>query len=111
MEYYIDGWDENSATNNSRESDGNLISTSDGGADAVVYVVQGSTLLGAFRVPEYANFRTADMIRINIFVGDLAGSTNYVSYFQFVPNIQAIDYADIMSVATSNVFGVAGADR
>jgi hypothetical protein len=51
------------------------------------------------------------MIRINIFVGDLAGSSNYPSYFQFVPNIQTIDYADTMSVATSNVFGTTGADR
>jgi hypothetical protein len=114
MEYYVDGWDATESDDNTRDADGNLISSTDGsGADGVVYVIQGSTLLGAFSVPEYANIRSANMIRINLFVGDLLGSSNYKSYFQFVPNIRTIDYADIMSVdgAPSNVFGVFGAGR
>jgi hypothetical protein len=113
MEYYIDGWDATESNDNTRDSTGNLISSTDGsGADAVVYVVQGSTLLGTFRVPEYANIRTSNMIRINIFVGDLVGSANYVSHFQFVPNIRTIDYADIKNLGSSaNVFGVTGTGR
>ena len=120
MEYYVDGWDSASSTNNSRNDTGHLISNEDGsGADAVLHIIQGSKLLGVFKVPEYANIRTASLVKVNLFIGYRAGhlpDPDYVSYFQFVPDIQIVDYnngAGIMSVGDSpaQVFGAFGAGR
>ncbi|NOY09325.1 MAG: carboxypeptidase regulatory-like domain-containing protein, partial [Spirochaetes bacterium] len=75
MEYYIDGYDKD-GLESARPATGSLISSADSSADAVVYTVKGNELIGKFIVPDFANIRTADMIRINLFVTD----TDY-SYF------------------------------
>ncbi|NOY08249.1 MAG: hypothetical protein GXP33_05365, partial [Spirochaetes bacterium] len=59
-----------------------------------------------FIVPDFANIRTADMIRINLFVTD----TDY-SYFQVIPSIRAIDYGDIKGLGSSKTIGFFGAHR
>lgn len=106
MEYYIDGYDKAGAEA-IRPSTGSLISSTDGsGADAVVYVVKGDELIGKFIVPDFANIRTSDMVRINLFVTN----TEY-SYFQVTPNIQAIDYTDIKEFGSSNIMGFFGVRR
>ncbi len=107
MEYYIDGYNKDSSTAGYRADSDNLISSTDGtGADAVLYVVRGSELLGKFPVPAYANLRTMDMVRVNLFVT----STGY-SYFQIVPNIRSIDYTDIKSVNSVPISGFFGPKR
>ncbi|MBN1686920.1 MAG: hypothetical protein JW852_09715, partial [Spirochaetales bacterium] len=115
MEYYVDGWNAADSGASRVSGDDHLISVDGGGADAVLHIVQGDDLLGVFRVPEYANIRTASLVKVNLFVGYLASLGKYVSYFQFVPDIQIVDYNDglgIMSAETAPaVFGVFGAAR
>ncbi|GEM_PF-3915898 len=106
MEYYIDGWNE-TQSGASRPNTGNLLSYTDGnGADAVVFVIQGSNLIGKFVVPTFTNIRTADMVRVNLFITN----TNY-TYFQIVPNIRAIDYNDIKAIGDTQVTGFFGPKR
>ena len=106
MEYYIDGWNE-TQSNASRPNTGNLLSYTDGsGADAVVFVIQGSNLIGKFVVPTFTNIRTADMVRVNLFITN----TDY-TYFQIVPNIRAIDYSDIKALGGTTVTGFFGPKR
>ncbi len=106
MEYYIDGWNE-TESESSRPNTGNLLSYTNGQtADAVVFVIKGSQLIGKFIVPTFANIRTADMVRVNMFVT----STDY-TYFQIVPNIRAIDYDDIKTLDSAPVTGFFGPKR
>lgn len=115
MEYYIDGWNADDSTAGSWETTGNLISTADPddtGADAVVFVVQGSKLLGKFVIPSFANIRTASVVRVNLFVGD--DGSEYATYFQIVPDIQIVDGRTSIKQTggvTGGVIGAFGASR
>jgi len=115
MEYYVDGWNSDNPEG-SRTEDGHLISSQDGsGADAVLHIVQGDDLLGAFSVPDYANIRTASLVRINMFLGEPVNLANDdLYYFQFVPDIRLVDHAGGMGIMSSvdqspSIFGVSGA--
>jgi hypothetical protein len=119
MEYYIDGYHATASTG-SRPTTGNLISSQDGsGADAVLHIIQGSTLLGALKVPDYANIRTASIAKINLFLA--FDGVQAIPYYQFVPDVRIVDYygglatdgAGIMSVGEeqAGVFGTFGAPR
>lgn len=116
MEYYVDGWSSTGSGSRGGATD-YISSQSPNGtnADAVLHVVQGSTLLGVFKVPERADIRTASLLKINLFIGETS-TPGDTWHMQFVPDIQIVDYdgsVGIMSAedAQPPVFGVTGMIR
>ncbi len=126
MEYYVDGWNATHISSDGitpgprgtpESAEEHLISSQDGdGAEAVLHIVQGSTLLGVYKVPEYADLRTASLLRVNLFIGETA-TPGDTTWFQFVPDVQLVDYGSNASGILSTherpapVFGVYGAAR
>jgi hypothetical protein len=104
MDYYVDGWNATTA-NAAQGTTGDISSTTDSGADAKLYITQGSSIKGVYTVPTYGDFRTVKIARINMFVG-----TGNVWRLQFVPEVEVTEYASIKSLEgpIAGIFGVGG---
>lgn len=83
MEYYADAY---SSVGSDTTSATDYLSNVGTGAsaDAVLYVMQGETLLGIYTVPTYTKVKTASLLRINMFY-DANGE-----YYQIVPDLRVL---------------------
>lgn len=83
MDFYIDAYKKDHATNTTS----NYLSTTTNtnSAEAVVYVLQGSTTLGVYTVPTWTDVKAASIIRINCFYNN-----SNAEVYQIVPNIKVL---------------------
>jgi hypothetical protein len=63
-----------------------------GGAEVVVYVIQGDSVKGRYILPDYTDIRTASILKINAFLrlppGKSSGQEE--DFFQIVPDIRVV---------------------
>ena len=83
MQYYVHG------------KSGDLMqegkSAADGGADATIYVVQGNSVLGKYRLPEFTTIDAASVVRINLLAEYDSSENLFFSFMQLVPNLQILE--------------------
>lgn len=65
-------------------------SAAESGADLNVYVTQGSSVLGRYRVPDFTNVEGASLIRINL----LARESDGADFYQIVPDTHLVPEED-----------------
>jgi hypothetical protein len=104
MEYYISAF-ENDYDSITATSD--YLSTNNGtdvtSADAVLYVLQGTTILGKYTVPEYTNVKTASLVRVNCFWKN--DGVTEKEFYQIVPDLRVLQSVDgIKSI--DNSYGI-----
>ena len=106
MTYYVHGYSAESQIPDTEATAADLISSSGttGGADLIVYVTQGSTLLAKFVWPEGTDMRTASFFKIHFFVGRDASAAAGVTfvYYQIIPDMAILS-------GTSGIKGVGSA--
>lgn len=111
MEYYVDAYSANSDLTRDSDPPANLADGSNG-ADVVLYVFQGSTILGEYRMPSETTITTGSVLRINMLWrydddGDIATTAldeRYTEFYQFVPDIRVVNgTAGIRSVADGTI--------
>lgn len=109
MEYYVDAYENEygntTATNNYLSANSGSSSVS---ADAVLYVLQGTTLLGKYTVPEYNSISTASLVRVNCF-----WNSNDASVYQIIPDLRVLQTTDgVKSITDSDgIITVTGLSR
>ena len=102
LEYYVYAFasDSDGAT-----ADTSFLSQADSGqsADAVLYVFQGDSMLGAYTVPTFTDLKAASLLRINCLWEYIAAEADWFPFFYIVPDVKLSVY-DIYPT-TSNTFG------
>ncbi len=87
MELYADAFDSSHTSTNTSE-DYLSLEGEYGGAGVTLYVVQGKTLKGVYRIPDATKIKTASLVRINFFLQDEPNVNTYLYYYQILPDIR-----------------------
>ena len=109
MEYYIDAF--TSATpppgeTSTSDPNATLSTVGEGSssADAILYVMQGNSVLGCYTIPTYTSIKTASVVRINMFTKYIYDAPNegYDPYetFQISPDIRVLQEASEIKALT-----------
>ena len=86
MEYYVDAYDSSwSDTTNDRSEDYLSEVGTGNSADAVLWVIQGTSILGKYTVPDYTQIKTSSLVRINCFF-----NSSDQEVYQLVPDIRVL---------------------
>lgn len=97
MNYYVHGKGGNLMTEDQ--------TASNGGADLTIYVFQGDTKLGKYRLPEFTTIEAASVIRMNMFTEFDSSTSEEASFIQLVPDLRILndvpDSGDIQPAATT----------
>jgi hypothetical protein len=105
MEYYVDAYDSNweDATNDT--STEYLSTVGEGSqAGAVLWIVQGTTILGKYTIPDYTKVKGASVVRVNCFYN----SDGYEVY-QIVPDLRVLQSTSgIRSIGDDGIITVTG---
>lgn len=96
MEYYVDAF---LPADLSTEGDS-------GGAQVVVFVIQGSDVKGRFVMPDYMTIKQASVVRINMFLRE-----DEVAVYQFLPDIRLASAFRSVTAAADAPLVLLGAQR
>jgi hypothetical protein len=108
MEYYINAYESGKA-----DSAGDYLSQVDTGesADAVLYVMQGNTLMGIYTVPTYTNIETASVVKINMFWEYDAEADVWYEFFQIAPDLRILQDTALIKGTETGVINIRGRAR